>query len=31
MLTGRDVGGRLRHIADPGAGMAEIVFGALPA
>ena len=31
MLTGRDVGGRLPHIADPGAGMAEIVFGALPA
>jgi NADPH-dependent 2,4-dienoyl-CoA reductase/sulfur reductase-like enzyme len=31
MLTGRDVGGRLRNIADPGAGMAEIVFGALPA
>ena len=31
MLTDRDVGGRLRHIADPGPGMAEIVFEALPA
>jgi NADPH-dependent 2,4-dienoyl-CoA reductase/sulfur reductase-like enzyme len=31
MLTDRDVGGRLRHIADPGLGMAEIVFEALPA
>jgi len=31
LLTGRDVGGHLRHIADPGQGMAEIVFEALPA
>ena len=31
MLTDRDVGGRLGHIADPGLGMAEIVFEALPA
>jgi nitrite reductase (NADH) large subunit len=31
MLTDRDVGGSLRHIADPGRGMAAIVFEALPA
>jgi NAD(P)H-nitrite reductase large subunit len=31
MLTDRDVGGRLRHLADPGLGMAETVFEALPA
>lgn len=30
MLTDRDIGGRLRHIADPGLGMAGIVFQALP-